>query len=151
MFWGICPSSGEPPCPLSYQNGLGLPDWLVGWISRNFFPGAGGSGTPRTGLPTEYRDILQVSTAEVGFCAQCGLHLVFAAKSPELGRCEKCKRQYEEADLSRAFCPSCGLPISIGQELKAEYGKQKGIATLLEQIPTLRQYGFLQEGVALSE
>ena len=139
-FWGVCPSD-EPPCPRSYKNGARLKDWLVGWVSRNFFPGAG--YPEKAELPPEYRGVFQPSSDDSGFCPECGTPLFFRATLPSLGRCGNCSQEYSEADLTHRFCPHCGHPVSINDEAKRQYLRGRALATLFEDLPALQKYGFL--------
>lgn len=78
-----------------------------------------------------------------GFCTECGLQLVFAAEPPDLGKCQKCSRKYTEDDLVRSFCPTCGEPVSISEDLRKDHVKQKEIASLFKVVPELQRYGYL--------
>lgn len=139
-FWGICPCD-KPPCKHSYLNGDGLDYWLTGWISTNLMPGSGRPG--KAELPVSYRKIFQPRSTEDGFCPECGTPLVFKVVLPSLGCCAECARKYNEADFSNQFCSSCGHPIEIRDGLEAEMAKQRKLAALFEQLPTLKKHGFL--------
>src|SRR5258708_38182270 len=124
-FWGVCPSDER----------------LVGWVSRSFLPGAG--HPEKAELPVEYRGIFHPCVDESGFCPECGARLAFKATLQSLGCCENCVREYGEADLTRKFCPDCGHPVSIEDELKKQYAKGRVLAALFDDLSTLQKHGFL--------
>lgn len=140
-FWGICPNDQSPRCPNSYKKAEGLRDWLSGWVTNNCMPDSGWPG--KAELPLSYQDIFQPFLVEDGFCQKCGTHLAFKASFPSLGLCD-CQREYSEADLMADFCPTCGKPVDISGELRAQIAKQKQLASLFDDVlPLLKKRGFI--------
>jgi NADH pyrophosphatase NudC (nudix superfamily) len=93
--------------------------------------------------------VYQVQSEGRGHCTECGLALLFSPEFPDLGECE-CGRKYTQADFNIRFCPKCGEPVLIDEDINTEHAKQSWIAKLLGEVPLLQNDGYLPSRIGLN-
>jgi hypothetical protein len=144
MYYGLCPDSTNV-CARSYLKGESIDDGFTHWFSVASLPGGGGVGSHRrdTHLSAACGTVFQMHPTANGFCDSCGLPLIFATNAPSLGTCGTCRREYNESDLLRSFCPKCGAPIEIKDDIRQQMQQHRKVTKILDTIPKLRKYGYL--------
>jgi len=137
ITFGVCGSKG---CRKSFENVKKL-DYFVDLLMPPEEPG-GGVGRPPM-LDPDLKGIFQVVTADSLYCASCGGKLLNEAALPSLGKCSKCQRTYNKADLDSSCCPKCGERVAISDTTREEYRRQQVVNRILGRVPLLQEYGLL--------
>ena len=140
IAFGVC---AETLCDRSYRMGQSLRAGLVHWHNTARLPGSPGDAILDHRIAASCQAVLQPRQQGRGSCASCGKQLVFSNLLPELGECHLCRRPYREEDLERSTCPECDAPLEIKDDLKSRLAAHKAIAEILQVVPHLKHYGYL--------